>query len=85
MKTHNTTSDHDHRPRAAANDQLRNTAAEKDGRVAPGPAVQRRHTDMIDASPYMVSQRKRLEGLSGRALQKQGVPEEEEFLYVVGD
>jgi hypothetical protein len=80
MKSHDSNSDNDYRSRAAANDAQRDTGAEKAELVAPGPAAQRKHTDMIDTSPYVVSQRKRLDGLSGRALQKQDVPEDEELL-----
>ena len=80
MKTHDTTSDNDYRSRAAANDLPQKAGAEKDGLVSAGPNAQHRHTDMINASPYMVSQRKRLHGLSGRALQKQEDLEEEELL-----
>jgi hypothetical protein len=80
MKTHDTTSDNDYKSRAAANDLQQKTGAEKGGLVSAGPNAQHRHTDMINTSPYMVSQRKRLHGLSGWALQKQEDLEEEELL-----
>ena len=78
MKTHDTTSDNDYKSRAAANDLQQKTGAEKAGLASAGPSARRQHTDMINASPYMVSQRKRLRGLSGQALQKQEGLEEEE-------
>lgn len=80
MKSYDTTSDNDYKSRAAANDQQRDAGSEKSGPLSPGPTAQRKHTDIINGSPYMVSQRKRLRGLSGRALQKQEAPEEEELM-----
>jgi len=80
MKSHDTTSDNDTKSRAAANDRQGDMGAEKGRKISPGPTAQRQHTDIINGSPYMVSQRKRLHGLSGQALQKQGAPEEEELM-----
>jgi hypothetical protein len=80
MKTHDTTSDNDYKSRAAANDLKQKTDAEKVGLASAGPSARRNHTDMINASPYMISQRKRLHGLSGQPLQKQEDLEDEELL-----
>jgi hypothetical protein len=80
MKTHDTTSDNDYKSRAAANDLKQKTGAEKVGLASAGPSARRNHTDMINASPYMISQRKRLHGLSGQPLQKQEDLEDEELL-----
>ena len=80
MKTHDTTSENDYKSRAVANDQQQKTGSEKSGLVSPDSTAQRKHTDMINASPYMVSQRKRLQRLSGQALQMQAGLEEDELL-----
>ncbi len=80
MKSYDTTSDNDSKSRAAANDQQQKTGVEKGVRIPPGPIAQRKHRDIINGSPYMVSQRKRLRGLSGQALQKQDGLEEEELM-----
>ena len=80
MKSYETTSDNDYKSRAAANDKQQKTGVEKGGRVPPDPTAKRKHTDTINGSPYMVSQRKRLRGLSGQAIQKQSTPEEDEEL-----
>jgi hypothetical protein len=80
MKSYDTISDNDYKSRAASNAQQQKSGAEKGGRVTPGPIAQHRHNDLINGSPYMVSQRQRLRGLSGQTLQKQGAPEEDELM-----
>ncbi len=80
MKSHDTSLDNDYKSRAAANDRQKETGLEKNDLPTPGQTVRRRPTDVINSSPYMVSQTKRLRGISGQAVQKQGVPEEEELM-----
>jgi hypothetical protein len=80
MKSHDTTSDNDSKSRAAANDRQRNIGAEKTELVSPGVIAQCKHLEMIDNSPSLTAQRKRLRGLSGQALQKQEDLEDEELM-----
>jgi len=80
MKSHDTTSDRDVKPRATATATRRKIESAGDGPASPEPITQHKHTDMINGSPYMVSQRKRLRGLSGQTVQKQTPPEEEELM-----
>jgi len=80
MRSHDTTVDQDSRSRAAANDQQRKDGSGKGGRASPGPAAQHKRQKMIDSSPYVTSQRRRLTDMPGQTLQKQVDPEEEEEL-----
>ena len=80
MKSYDTTSDNDYKSRATANDRQKETGLEKNGLKTSGQTDQLRHSDVINSSPYMVSQKKRLSGLSGRTVQKQEDLEDEELL-----
>ena len=80
MKSHDSKSDNDYRSRAAANN-LRQTKSHEDrGQKSPHSPARRSRSDMINSSPFVVSQAKRLRGLSSPALQKQASPEEDELL-----
>ncbi len=80
MKTHDTTSDNDSKSRAAANDSQQKTGLEQGGKVLSDISAQRREARTIEGSPFMVSQRKRMRSFSEPALQKQGLPEEEDLM-----
>jgi hypothetical protein len=78
MKTHSSTQDQDSKPRAAAR-QADQRAASFETAVKK-PSEQSRQQSLIDASPYMAAQRKRLTGMSGTVIQNQGPEEDEELL-----
>jgi len=80
MKSHDLTTDRDVKPRAKAIEARLKTETAGDGLAQPGPAAQRKHQELINGSPYVAAQRKRLTDLSGQTLQKQAGPEEEEEL-----
>ena len=69
MKSHATTADRNANSHAAANDRCRNTGAGNWGLIAPDLSAQKRYASMIDGSPYIISQRKRIRGLAEGALQ----------------
>jgi len=81
MKSQETTFDRDVKPRATALEARLKTETAGDGLASAGPAAQCKHRKMIDRSPYVTSQRKRLADMSGQTLQKQaGLEEEEELM-----
>ena len=81
MKSHRA-QDHDRSPRAAAVQQ-KEADALKTGAALSNRVVHRNFHEIIDGSPYMTAQRKRLQGISGQPAQKQsaepnrtGMPDE---------
>lgn len=80
MKSNDSKSDNEYGPRAAAHDRNTKTGADKTVWSSPAPAAQRKHTDMINNSPYITAQQKQMAGISGHTVQKQPAPEEEELL-----
>ena len=80
MKTHDTSSENDSRSRAAANEAQQKTKSEKGSILLADSTAQCKEARTIDSSPFMVSQTKRLRALSGQAVQRQDLPEEEEPL-----
>jgi hypothetical protein len=75
MKTHSPAQDQDSKPRATAR-QIEQASGSLDS-AAKGVTGQCKQQNMIDTSPYVTAQRKRLAGISEPVIQNQGLEEEE--------
>lgn len=80
MKTHDATSDKDIKSHALAHNQQQHKENAGRGNTSLDTTGQRKQKQIIESSPYLAAQKKKVGNISGLAVQKQSVPEEEDLM-----